>query len=100
MIGVGLYSCSTEDRPSATLNARLPCRALAFSFLGLGTGVRSSERRRPCAGREVRLLPAQVQSVVAGGLLIRRVQDRTIEERLGQAWPPSAASFVRVKPTG
>jgi hypothetical protein len=50
MIGVGLYSCSTEDRPSATLNARLPCRALAFSFLGLGTGVRSSERRRPCAG--------------------------------------------------
>ena len=80
-------------------------REAALPGLGLqlpGLGDRGQELRAsaPLRGREVRRLPARVQSVVAGGLLTRRVQDWTIEESLGQAWPPGAASFVRVKPTG
>src|ERR1019366_9945647 len=50
MIGVGLYSCSAVERPSLSPSASLPCSGLFFFFLGFGTGVINSERRRPCTG--------------------------------------------------
>ena len=54
MIGVGLYSCSSEESPSPA--PRTICvwpRSAARRFFGLGTGVIRSERRRPSTTRVV-----------------------------------------------
>src|SRR5438046_2094847 len=46
MIGVGLYSCSSDDKPSPLSKIICAWPRLRFRFFGLGTGVMRSDRRR------------------------------------------------------
>ncbi len=51
MIGVGLYSTSASDRPALSVNVICAWLAAVLPFfLGFGTGVISSDRRRPATG--------------------------------------------------
>ena len=50
MIGVGLYSCSSDDRPVVIAEDELAVLAFVFRLRGFGTGVMSSDLRRPWTG--------------------------------------------------
>ena len=51
MMGVGLYSISASDRPALSVKVISAWVLAALPFLlGFGTGVMSSDRRRPSTG--------------------------------------------------
>src|SRR5208337_5065104 len=80
MIGVGLYSCSAVERSCGSERTKLDCSPLPCFLRAFGTGVISSDRRRPETGGRFSGCPLAIQSMMAGGQLIGRVQDRLVEK--------------------
>ena len=54
----GVVFLLADERPSSSPKTNPCCSALFFRFRGLGTGVMSSERRRPCTGGRSRGWPS------------------------------------------
>ena len=81
MIGVGLYSCSSVERPSSSLKTRLSCFAsFFFCFLGLRNRREELRLRASLQRPDVERLTILVQGVVQLWDLIRRVEDRVLKE--------------------
>jgi hypothetical protein len=80
MFEVVSYFCSPEESSSASLNPISVWCARPRCFLGLGIGVMNSALRRPGS---LRRMSVRIQFPVLGRGVVRPVEDRLIEERVG-----------------
>ena len=81
MIGVGLYSCSSDDRPAASPKRNLALAAACAPLLRLRNR-RDQVRPAPAVDDAIGRLPVGVELPVPAGKRVRRVEDRALEELL------------------